>query len=390
MRIRTFLPTLLLAAAAPAFAETIDAESAALGWQTERADAVVVASFVRELPLEASREAEFRVERSLKGDAVAGDTLVVARADRGHGAPWTEGLPHLLFLAKVGEGNVRAPVAGAFSVRALPEGSPEARFPDLVASLAQTLAAGGDAGLRSLLVTWMEDADAGVAWSAATDFVRHRELHGSLTSAESARVVAAFAARPFGKRTKEALGYAAAATRTSAAVEALADALAADGGRAIRGALAEALRRTGSASAPAALVRRLADAPPGREPALLGALGVVGDAASAAAVRARLASADATVRAEAAAALGGIARNVRRADPEARLQAADALAEGVTGKAAETMPAQELRARLWALAQLDEARAFDVLRDVAARSVVPDARRYAERLLAQPRQSLIQ
>jgi HEAT repeat protein len=157
----------------------------------------------------------------------------------------------------------------------------------------------------------------------------------------------------------------------------------------IRGSVAEALRRMDAPTAEPSLVAALADANPAQRCALLGALGIVGGAASAPAVKPLLADADGGVRIEAAAALGGLARNARAKSADARIGAADVLAARVIGKAADALPENEMRAVIWALAQLDEPRAFDALRKIAADASRGAMSGYAARLLARPRQSLI-
>jgi hypothetical protein len=478
-------------------AETRDATTVTLGWQTEHADLVLVAVVADETtapgdpdaggaagansgagagaaPADADhpdREIVLRVELGVKGDAAVGSTVRVRLPDHGLGSAWRPLVPHLVFLRAVRapDGTVlhHVPVSGAFSVRAVEPGTAEARFPALVAGLRDVLESPDPAALRGLLVAWMEDADPGVAWSAATDFVRRTDLHAGLTDAERARIVAAYRAQPIGKTTKEALAYAAAATRTPDAVRALVDSLLLPDAHRIRGPVAEALRRIDSPETERLLASRLAelspptaptggtqDAPPGtaggtpggtgatgaagttgatggtgaagatavppvatasapavaQRCALLGALAVVGGTTAVSEVRALLTDAAPAVRVEAAAALGGMARNARLRDPEARLGVAatlsgrltsllaaaaspespDPAASAATAAATAAALEPETRAVLWALAQLDEPGAFDVLRATAKSDATPAATRdYAARLLARPRQSLV-
>lgn len=402
MRPRTLCAGLLLAvaAAAPrATAETRDAATLSLGAQVEAADVVALALVVDESSSAAGGEhgservTVFRIDETLKGSAARGATVSVESDDHGVASPTAPGVPHLLFLRAVrgadGSATALEPVAGAFSVRAVAPGTPEARFPSLVGDLLEASASPDPAALRALLVAWMDDADPGVAWSGATDFVRRRDLHAGLTDAERDRIVDAFRRRPVGKETKHALALAAGAVGTPAAVRALADALVADGGLRIRESVAEALRRSGAPDAAAHLSSRLAEAGSESRRALLGALAVVGGAAEAPSVLPFLADADGDVRTDAAAALGGMARNARRTDPEARLGAAKALRSRVEGPTVADAPADELRACLWALAQLDEPEAAATLRTFAAESPRADLRGFAERLVARPRQSLV-
>jgi hypothetical protein len=387
-------PLLTLAALLPrggaARAESHDAATVALGWQTENADVVAVAVLTGETLDAASgeRAADFRVDRTIKGDAAVGAALHVAHAGRGAESALHVGAPHLVFLRRAGVADF-APISGAFSMRPLDPDTPAARFPDLVAAMRAALDSKDASVLRTLLVQWMEDADPGVAWSAATDFVRHVELHASLPAADGARIVAAFRRQPVGKTTKDALAFAVAATRSPEAASALVESLLLPDASRIRGAVAEALRESDDPTAEPALVAALVDATPAQRCALLGALGTVGATGAAPAVTALLADGDGSVRVEAAAALGGMARNARAKDPQARLGVADALTSRISGKAAETLPENEFRAVLWALAQLDEVPAFDALRKIAASSAREAVRDYAARLLARPRQSLV-
>jgi HEAT repeat protein len=92
------------------------------------------------------------------------------------------------------------------------------------------------------------------------------------------------------------------------------------------------------------------------------------------------------VRTEAAQAVGLLARVARERDPEAR-PAGRAELEGIA--AAEAAGANEARAALWALAQLDDPEAWAALRRLAAEDPREGVRRDAERFLKSPRQSLI-
>src|SRR5439155_14570629 len=117
--------------------------------------------------------------------------------------------------------------------------------------------------------------------SAATDLVRHEELHAAMTDDERSRVVAAYVRQPIGKNTKDALALAAAATRSPAAAQALVDSLLLPDAARIRGAVGEALRRMELPAAETLLAARLSAATPEQQTCLLGALGTVGGAAAA-------------------------------------------------------------------------------------------------------------
>ncbi len=382
------------ALAPAARAESRDPRTVALGWLTENADAVVLGPVVQEARLPGSRvvEAEVRADETIRGAGEAGATLTVACEDHGEGLPWVAGDRRLWFLralpAAPGGPKRWTPLSGPFGVRAVPAEGPAARLPGLVRALAATLGEGGEvrdpAALRALLVRWIEDDDPGVAWTGATDLVRHAELHGDLSPEERNRIVAAFRRCPVGKDTKRVLAEATAVTRDPAAAAALVDALREPGARDIRGAVGDALRRLGDPSATRRILDRLEGADAPRRADLLEVLGALGAVEAAEAVRRAVEDPVAAVRVEAAHALGLLARAAREGEPSARVGGRERLERMLAGARAEN----EVRASLWALAQLDEPEAWAALR----RAVQDDretVRRYAERYLRTPRQSLI-
>jgi hypothetical protein len=382
MRIAIAL-AVVAALASSALAETRDERTLALGWMTENADAVVLGR--------AGEEGLLFVDESFRGSLGAGTTVVVVHETHGEASPWTKGAVLLAFLKKVpvpeGAPPRWAPVSGAFSLKAVLAEGPEARFPAVVRSLCSFLDAEGAVakpdGLREHLVAGMEDADPGLAWSAATDFLRHGELHEGLAPEQAGRIVAAFRRQPVGKRTKEALALAAAATRDPGATRALVDALEDPRARLVRVAVGEALRRRKDPAAAKLLLARLSAGGPAQRADALRVLGLAGVVEGAPAARERLADASAEVRTEAAQALGLLARAAREADPAARLAGTADLAK------AAAAPGNEGRAALWALAQMDEAEAWAALRKFAADDPREEVRRYAGRYLKHPRQSLI-
>ena len=126
----------LVLAAPSARAESRDATTVALGWQTENADLVVVGTVSTESPPDLSPEAagahqvDFRVDRVIKGPATAGSSVSIVYTSHGAGLPWRAGVPHLLFLRRAEPSPdapdapvTHLPLSGAFSVRPLPEGS---------------------------------------------------------------------------------------------------------------------------------------------------------------------------------------------------------------------------------------------------------------------------
>ncbi len=397
---RSLAPAALAAAAILAFAgradaETHDTETLALGWQAENADFVVIG-----VPQQDRRpgpsgpwELEFQVEEVLRGRPAPASTITLLVGDDGEGRPYQRGVRCLAFLRSIpragGEPERWGLLAGAFSIRAVPAEGPESRFPEIVRSIAATLGNGTEVkdpvGLRALLVKWIEDGDPGIALSAALDLVRHEELHPSLTAVERLRIVAAYRAQPIGKATKGALALAAAATRDPAAGPVLVDSLLEPRARLIRGDVGEALRRLADPATAPLLLKRLASADDGQRANLLQVLGTLGAPEGAEPARAGLASSSAEVRLESAHALGLIARAVRERDPAARVGGRAELATLLAAAA----PGNESRAVLWALAQLDDADAFALLRKVAASDGREEVRRYAERILGRPRQSLI-
>jgi HEAT repeat protein len=390
MRSKLLATVLLLCGAAAVRAETIASDCVALGRQTELSSVVVVATVEDETARgDGTREARLRVDEPLRGAALAGATLRVVAADHGHGAPWKVGSRCLAFLQEA-PGTTFRLVSGSFGIRAIPAEGPEARFPEIVRRIAATLDDKGDVKdaetLRTSLVGWLEDADPGIAWSAATDLVRRQELVAALTEAERVRIRAAYVRCPIGKTTKEALAFAVAAARPPRAAETLVATLVMPEARQVRGAVAEALRRLRDPETEALLDARLsaADAPSRRN--LLVALGAVGGQGAVAAARRSLADDDAAVRAEAARALGLVARTVRDADAAARVEGREDLAHVV----ATAKSVDERRAALWALAQLNQPEAWAELRRAAADETLPEAARAeAARFLKAPRVSLI-
>ncbi|MHC4473148.1 MAG: hypothetical protein ACYS99_19560, partial [Planctomycetota bacterium] len=123
-----FLTVLLAASSAPA--ETIAAHAATLGWQTEHAQAVVLGD-LGEVEAEGAtgrREVTFVVREAVRGAVEPGASLTVVFPDHGHGAPWREGLSHLLFLRRLempeGQPSRWKPVSGTFGIRAIPATGP--------------------------------------------------------------------------------------------------------------------------------------------------------------------------------------------------------------------------------------------------------------------------
>jgi HEAT repeat protein len=387
----------LAAAAGTARAETRDPRTLALGWMTENADAVVLgrAGATRLLDPEGRRrELDLLVDESVRGSAGAGTTLTVVY-ESAHGAPaWTAGAAHLCFLRSLavppGAPARWAPLSGEFSLKPVPADGPEARFPAVVRAHAALLGEDGAVArpdaLRELLVAGMEEEDPGLAWSAATDFVRHEALHAGITAEQSARVVASFRRRPVAKMDKPALALAVACTRDPGAAKALVGALEDPAARRVRVDLALALRRLGDPAASGLLRARLAEAPPAGRADALRVLGILGAVDAAPEVRGRLADGDAAVRTEAAQALGLLARAAREADPAARLEGRADLEKVASAEAAGR---DEARAALWALAQLDDPEAWAALRRLAAEDPREEVRRAAGRYLRSPRQSLI-
>ncbi len=385
------------AAASAARAESISTDVIALGWQTEHADVVAIVTVTGAVRDEewGALAVEVRIEEPVRGTVGAGTAAVVMVPDDRRGLPWRQGVRHLAFLRAWPERDRDAaprfaPVSGSFSLRRLTDDGPEARFPAIVRQIGATLDERGavrdPAALRALLVTWMEDPDAGIAWSAATDFVRHRELHDTLTDEERTRIREAYRLRPAGKRTKAALAFAVASARPESAARALVDSLIEPQARLVRADVAEALRRLMDPQTTSLLLARLDSAQSAEAVEdLLSALGTIGGHAAADAVVARLADARPGVRVEAAHATGRIAQNVRAGDPLARIEARPnllALLDAATTH-------NERRAALWALAQLDDADAWAALRRVASESTDADVRRIAAQYLARPRQSLL-
>lgn len=398
MRLAPFLAAAVLVSSALASvvrAETHDDETVALAYQTEHADAVLVADLdsVTDDGALGGREITFSVRETLRGDAATDARVVVVFPDLGHGTPWREGARHLLFLRRLdvpaGVATRYEPVTGTLSFFVLPADGPENRMPGMVRELVSMLGRGTTVArpdaLRQLLVRWMEDDEPGVVWSAATDFVHHERLHGALTEQEGKRIVEAYRRHPVGKRSKHALALATAATRHAHAGRALVDSLLGPDASQIRGMVCDALARLDDPAVPALLHAALRVAPPERRPWLVTAIGSVGVEPSVSVVKPLLIDPSRQVRVEAAHALGRIARRVRERDSEDRIAAHGALhAFALTARTKN-----EQKASLWALAQLDAPDAYAILRKLATHDVRPDVRRFARRYLDRPRLSLI-
>ena len=90
----------VLALAAGAAAESRDPRTHALGWQTENADAVVVAVPVQDRGAaeRGPREIDLRVEESIRGRPAAGEVLVLRAENHGEALPCVLGVRHLCFL----------------------------------------------------------------------------------------------------------------------------------------------------------------------------------------------------------------------------------------------------------------------------------------------------
>jgi hypothetical protein len=386
----------LLAAAPGARAESHDPQHLAFGWLTENADAVVVAVASADRTGEGRlRLVTLTVEESLRGTLAAGAEATLEVQDVGEAVPYALGARHLAFLRAlpVAEGQPArfGLLSGEFGIRAVPAAGPEARFPDVCRRIAATLDARGavreSARYRMLLVETLEDADAGIAWSGATDLVRHEEMHAELTGDEKRRIVRAFVRQPIGRDTKKALALAAAATRDPEAAPALVASLLHPRSRETRIEVGEALRRLADPAAAELLAKALPAAETAVRETLLNVLGALGASGVGAAAAARDALSDPvpSVRVEAAQALGLLARAQHRADPDAALVGRAELARAVATASTEN----ELLANVWALAQYDEPEAYEALRRLAASDERAVVRKAAERYLANPRLSLV-
>lgn len=393
MRLRHITAALLLLAAPLwARAESHDDETAALGYQTEHATLVLLAEPVDTAPGTAGspRTVTFSVLSALRGERAGGDRVTVLYPDLGLAPPWVEGERHLIFLEPAGATPDRwQPVSGTLGIRVIPRGSPRERFVEMVRSTVRVLGEGTQvaepAALRTLLVDWMDDRDPAVVWSAATDFVRHRELHAELSDDDALRVVEAFRRHPFGRRSRQALAMAAAVTGREAAAKALVECLGTPGGATIRGTVADALQRMRHRATQEMLLDLLRRGPPESRATVTQVVGRICGNDAAPPVAALLVDPSAEVRLEAAHALGRIARTARAADPEDRIDVRGALHALVL---VSDRPA-ERKAGLWALAQLDDPQGYAILRKLAKEDGREDVRRHAARYLERPRVSLI-
>jgi len=373
----------LLLTSVAVFAESHAAYTVTLGYLTEHSDLVVVATAG---PEARPGRVAFTVTGVLRG-ALDGAAIVVARRDGE--AAYAVGTRILAFLRR--DGDIWRPLSRTFGMRPVPDDGPASRFPGIVRAIAGTLGEGLEVaapdGLRTLLVAGMADPDAGIAWSAAMDFVRHESLHAALTAEQRTRILDAYRGRPVGKDTKHALAHAVAVTKDPGAAELLISSLRDPRAREIRVAVGAALRRLADPAASRHVVEFLKTARPAQRADGLTVLGFLGTKEAALAARDHLGDAVREVRVTAAHVLGLAARALRARDPEAdvAIDGQDRLEQLLKNAAHEN----EMRAALWALAQLDRPAAYDVLRAAAANDPRETVRRYAARYLRRPRQSLL-
>ncbi len=429
MRTATFAAVVLataLAWTAPRRASAdVDAEAATLGAQTEAAALVVVArataapSAADELPWV---KTEFEVGRVLRG-GWSRETPLVVLLPRALGDAAPAGAARLLFLEPADDGESRyRPVAGSASV--LPAGDPRASARlRHVARYAAALAAPAsrrDEALRAALVDALDGDDAGVVLSAALDLGRRAELLAGLSRAQSEQVVDVFARRGVQDRAQEALARVVALCGSPRAADALADACAADGAELLRGGLGDAAEAFGGSALAEALAARLAiTTAPHRARTLVAALGAAGREVGLTALLGLLRADDATLRAEALHAVGRTARAIRaraaaarragavRSDADADAPPPAEVAQGAaapdaTWSALRTRlrvalaqaalgarTANERRAAVWSLVQLDDPAATSFLRRLARDDPGGELGRLAEYHLARPRGSLV-
>lgn len=373
----------LLALCATVRAESHDASTVALGYLTEHADLAVVATAG---PETRPGRVAFTVADVLRG-TVNDAAIVVSRRDGE--ATYPVGTRYLAFLRRDGES--WRPLSRTFGMRIARETGPESRFPGIVRAIAATLgenrAVAAPERLRALLVQWMADADPGIALSAALDFDRHDALHAGLTEEQRARILDAYRRCPVGKDTKRALAHAVAATADPAAAALLVSSLKDPRAREIRIAVGAALRRLADPAASRLLIEFLKTARPVQRADTLTVLGFLGTKEAALAARDHLGDAARDVRVTAAHVLGLAARALRTRESETKVDiAGQAQLEKLLANAVHE---NEMRAALWALAQLDRPAAYDVLRKAAQDDPRATVRRYAARYLKAPRQSLL-
>ena len=376
------LAALLFVCAAVALADNAPAETIALGYMTETADAVLV---VTAGSAKDDGSTLFRVDEVLRGELRA-QQVTVRRAPTTPG--WEVDGRYLAFLRRTDDDSW-VPLHPLLGLRRLVDGEPGIPFPQVVREIASTIDAQGKVNdpdrLRALLVSWMIDKDSGVSWSAATDFVRHTELHTDLTSDQTAAILAAYAREPIGKVTKKALALAVAATRSPGAGDLLVDSLLLPRSEYIRIPVTEALRRLADTRVPARIETVLKKADEQARVSLLIALGQLDGATALRVGRAYLTDPSPRVRPVAAHTLGLGSRALRKSNPDTEREGRTELEAML--KTARTE--NEIRAGLWALAQLDQPEAYAVLRHAADKDTREVARRFAARYLMYPRHSLI-
>ena len=238
-----------------------------------------------------------------------------------------------------------------------------------------------------------------LAWSArqlglTTPSSDEGPTAGGLDDAQRLALLKSFRARAPG-RARRQIALAVAAAPHIEAATALVDGLLTPNARIDRGGLAEALFRLADPRAEERILQRLPQADADQKENLLVALGKIGSSNAVDPLIAHVDDPTATVRVEAAHALGSVARSVHRAAPGevvAGRVALIALLDSALLESGEIRPGgrNEVRAAIWALAQLDDPRAFAALREIAAQAERDAAvRDYATRILERPRVMLV-
>jgi hypothetical protein len=380
----------LVASTAVGFAGTVEEIHVSIGWQAGRADVVVIGDVgSRVLGEEETgvHRATIRVAERLKGpDSLPSALTIVWTGEEGPSVG--DGRRALFFLLRLPsgsrpaglEGELYGLVTGAYSTPAVgpDDADPVLRYVrDRLALFTR------DADVkawRSHLLKGVASASTLVVYSAALDFSVREGIGTGIERFEVEALGAAFRAQRRPDRVKRALAAALGATRHAAAVPPLTDWVAAGRARSCRMVVGAALSRIGDKECVKRLLVGLSSESEATRADVVNVLGRTGLSAAVEPVIRALADPGEEVRVEAALSTGMLARALRKTRRESPDVVGD-LAKAL-GAAKE---AREKKALLWASAQLDTEKGYDVVRRAAATATDREVRAFARRTLENPR-----
>jgi HEAT repeat protein len=329
---------------------------------------------------------EFRIVEQLKGPQSQPATVSVVHYTS-HGPDLEVGGRALFFASPLPEEagpDRHFLVSGPFGAVRLTEENEAAQLDYVRAHLRLRSDDATPADLVLHLATACASATDKVRLSAALDFVR-LEASGlaPISEAQVAVIARGFETSEWNKKPKWALARALGETRSEAAAAPLAAAVLTGKSRPIRAVVGEALCRIGVASAVSLLRPGLAVPDAGVRADVANVLGRTGLASAATLLIEALSDAESEVRVEAALGLGEVARAVRAKEGRT-LDLHEALGNALSR--AKTM--DETKALLWTAAQLDTQNGYDLVR-TARGSEDPDVRKFAARVLSNPRRRIV-